>query len=129
MAVATVRTTTRHAPLSGAALRGARDVLRLSQTTAGRVLGGVRQETISRWEQRSRLRVQSILAQPVRELVEVADLLETLYPDEERRQRFLRQPQPGLRGRVTIDVLPENPPYGVHRVWELLMDIAHGLPA
>lgn len=129
MVVATVRTTTRQAPLSGAAMRGARNVLGLSQTTAGKLLGGVRQETISRWEQQSRLRVQSILAQPVRELVEVADLLVDLYPDEERRQRFLRQPQPGLRGRAPAGVLQENPPYGVHRVWELLMDIAHGLPA
>lgn len=116
------------APVRGAALRRARSTLDLSQSTAARALG-VRQETISRWEQSDRPTIRRASTQPARELVEIASLLLDLYPDPERRRAFLHQPQSGLDHRRPIDVLSERPPYGVHEVWQLLMRVAHGIPS
>ena len=116
-------------PLRGSALRRARSVLNLTQAEAGLALGGVRQETISRWEQDTRLQVRRPSAQPIRELIEVATLLLDLYPDPQRRREFLHRTQRGLHGRLPIDVLKERPPYGIHEVWQLLMEVAHGIPA
>jgi len=115
--------------LSGTALRRARAALNLSQTEAGRVLGGLRQETISRWEQERRVQPRTTSAYPMRELIEVATMLLDMYPDPARRQRFMASPQRGLRGRSPRAVLSERPPYGVHELWQFLMEIAHGLPA
>jgi len=115
--------------LSGAALRRARATLKLSQMEAGQVLGGLRQETISRWEQRRRVEPHAASEYPMRELIEVSTLLLDMYPDPARRQRFLDSPQRGLRGRSPRAVLAERPPYGVHELWQFLMEIAHGLPA
>ena len=121
--------------LSGAALRRARATLKLSQMEAGQVLGGLRQETISRWEQRRRVEPHAASEYPMRELIEVSTLLLDMYParaarrDPARRQRFLDSPQRGLRGRSPRAALAERPPYGVHELWQFLMEIAHGLPA
>ena len=116
-------------PLRGSALRRARGVLNLTQAEAGLALGGVRQETISRWEQRRRVEPHAASEYPMRELIEVSTLLLDMYPDPARRQRFLDSPQRGLRGRSPRAVLAERPPYGVHELWQFLMEIAHGLPA
>ena len=116
-------------PLRGSALRRARGVLNLTQAEAGLVLGGVRQETISRWEQDARLQVRRPSAQPIRELIEIATLLLDLYPDPQRRREFLQRPQRGLGGRRPVDVLKERPPHGIHEVWQLLTRVAHGIPA
>ena len=115
--------------LRGSALRRARGVLNLTQAEAGLALGGVRQETISRWEQDTRLQVRRPSAQPIRELIEVATLLLDLYPDPQRRREFLHRTQRGLHGRLPIDVLKERPPYGIHEVWQLFVRVAHGIPA
>lgn len=90
---------------------------------------GVRQETISRWEQMDRPAIRPVSTQPVRELVDIASLLLDLFPDPKRRKEFFSNPQRGLRNRRPIDVLAERPPYGVHEVWQLLMRIAHGIPS
>jgi uncharacterized protein (DUF2384 family) len=104
-------------------------VLNLTQAEAGLALGGIRQETISRWEQDSRLEVRRASTQPIRELIEVATLLLDLYPDPRHRREFLDRPQRGLAGQRPADVLKERPPYGIHEVWRLLMQVAHGIPS
>jgi putative toxin-antitoxin system antitoxin component (TIGR02293 family) len=115
-------------PLRGSSLRRARATLRLSQSTAARALG-VRQETISRWEQSPQPAIRRASTQPACELVEIASLLLDLYPDPEQRHTFLYRPQPGLGNRRPFDVLSERPPYGIHEVWQLLMRVAHGIPS
>src|SRR2546426_10479723 len=116
-------------PCAGARCVAHRGVLNLTQAEAGLALGGVRQETISRWEQDTRLQVRRPSAQPICELIEVATLLLDLYPDPQRRREFLHRPQRGLGGRRPVDVLKERPPHGIHEVWQLLTRVAHGIPA
>jgi uncharacterized protein (DUF2384 family) len=91
-------------------------VLNLTQAEAGLVLGGIRQETISRWEQDTRLKVRRASTQPVRELIDVATLLLDLYPDPSRRRELLNRSQRELGVRRPADVLKECPPFGIHEV-------------
>jgi len=114
--------------LRGSALRRARGVLKLTQAEAGLALGGISQETIGRWEQDTELEVRRASAKPIRELIEVATLLLDLYPDPQRRREFLHRPQRGLGARHP-QCPQERPPYGIHEVWHLLVQVAHGIPS
>jgi uncharacterized protein (DUF2384 family) len=117
-------------PLRGSALRHARGVLNLTQAEAGLALGGIRQETISRWEQGTLLKLRRASAQPIRELVELATLLVDMYPNPQRRREFLHRPQRGLGDQHPANVLlKERPPNGIHKVWLLLIEVAHGIPS
>lgn len=112
-------------------LRQARATLGLTQAQAARALGGVRPETVNRWERaRSRkFRVKELHAQTIRYLQEAADLLVDLFPDPEDQVNFLRAPHRELGRRSPLQVIVEDPPYGLRDVWRLLMRAAHGVPA
>lgn len=112
-------------------LRQARAILGLTQAQAARALGGVRPETVNRWERaRSRrFRVKELHAQTIRYLQEAADLLVDLFPDPEDQVNFLRAPHRELGRRSPLQVIVEDPPYGLRDVWRLLMRAAHGVPA
>jgi uncharacterized protein (DUF2384 family) len=110
-------------------LRKARVLLGLTQVEAGRALGQVRPETVSRWENRSSSRVRPLHARTARYLVEIARMLQGVAPTEEDRRRFLNSPQPDLRGKTPRQVLLEDPPFGARQVYDLLGRILHGIPS
>ena len=110
-------------------LRRARVLLGLTQVEAGRALGQVRPETVSRWENRSSSRVRHLHAQTARYLIEIARMLQDVAPTEEDRRRFLNSPQPELRGKTPRQVLLEDPPFGARQVYDLLGRILHGIPS
>ena len=110
-------------------LRRARVLLGLTQVEAGRALGQVRPETVSRWENRSSSRVRHLHAQTARCLIEIARMLQDVAPTEEDRRRFLNSPQPELRGKTPRQVLLEDPPFGARQVYDLLGRILHGIPS
>ncbi len=112
-------------------LREAREILGLTQAQAARALGGVRPETVNRWERARvrKFRMKELHAQTIRYLQEAAGLLVELFPDPEARGRFLRAPHRELGRRSPMQVMVEDPPYGLRDVWRLLMRAAHGVPA
>ncbi len=112
-------------------VREARHVLRLTQIQAGIAFGGVRPETISRWERSSQQnppKVRPLHAEIMRQFTRAADLLRELYPDEPERSRFLSTPQRELENRTPIDVMLNEPPYGLRDVVHLLGRMAEGIP-
>ena len=110
-------------------LRKARVVLGLTQIEAGRALGRVRAETVSRWESRAPARVRPLHAQTARTLIEIARMLQHVAPTDEDRRRFLNSPQPDLRGKTPRQVMLEDPPFGARQVYDLLGRILHGIPS
>lgn len=109
-------------------LRRARTLLGLTQVEAGRALGQVRPETVSRWETRP-ARVRPLHAQTARYLIEIARMLQEVAPTDEERRRFLNSPQPDLGGKTPHDVMLQDPPFGARQVYELLGRILHGIPS
>jgi uncharacterized protein (DUF2384 family) len=112
-------------------VREARHVLGLTQVQAGVAFGGVRPETISRWERSSpkkRPRIRPLHAEIMKQLTMAADLLVELYPDQDDREVFLNSPQRELQGRTPIEAMLKDPPYGVRDVVLLLGRIAEGIP-
>ena len=76
-------------------LKKARHVLGFTQIQAGVALGGVRSETISRWENSprgERPKVREIHVETTKQFTQVADLLVDLYPDKEDQMIFLHTP-------------------------------------
>ena len=110
-------------------LRRARVLLGLTQVEAGRALGHVRPETVSRWEGRSSAKVRPLHARTARYLIEIARMLRDVAPTDEDRRRFLNSPQPDLRGKTPRQVMLEDPPFGARQVYDLLGRILHGVPS
>ncbi len=110
-------------------LRKARALLGLTQVEAGRALGRVRPETVSRWESRASAKVRPLHAQTARYLIEIARMLREVAPTAEDRRRFLNSPQPDLRGKTPRQVMLEDPPFGARQVYDLLGRILHGIPS
>jgi uncharacterized protein (DUF2384 family) len=110
-------------------LRKARTLLGLTQVEAGRALGRVRPETVSRWESRTSAKVRPLHAQMARYLIEVARMLRHVAPGAEDRRRFLNSPQPDLRGKTPRQVMLNDPPFGARAVYDLLGRILHGVPS
>lgn len=110
-------------------LRKARVLLGLTQVEAGRALGHVRSETVSRWESRSSARVRPLHAQTARYLIEIARMLQHVAPADEDRRRFLNSAQPDLGGKTPRQVMLEDPPFGARQVYDLLGRILHGIPS
>jgi len=112
-------------------VREARQVLGLTQIQAGIAFGGVRPETISRWERssrRNRPRIRPLHADIMRQFTSAAGLLLELYPEHDDRSAFLNSPQRELQGRTPIEAMLQDPPYGVRDVVRLLGRIAEGIP-
>ncbi len=112
-------------------VREARHVLGLTQLQTGVAFGGVRPETISRWERSSRnvqLKVRPIHAEIMGQLTQAANLLQEIYKDKESRRVFLYSPQRELGGATPIQVILRDPPYGLRDVVRLLGRIAEGIP-
>ncbi len=110
-------------------LRKARVLLGLTQVEAGRALGHVRSETVSRWESRGSAKVRPLHAQTARYLIEIARMVQHVAPTDEDRRRFLTSPQPDLRGKTPRQVMLEDPPFGARQVYDLLGRILHGVPS
>jgi len=111
-------------------LRKARTLLGLTQVEAARALGGVRPETVSRWEHKQgRVRTRALHAQTITYLSDIAELLTALVPDRAAQREFLTRPHPRLGRRSPLDVMLNDPPYGLREVWRLLLRVAHGIPA
>jgi uncharacterized protein (DUF2384 family) len=64
----------------------------------------------------------------MRQLAQVTDLLQELYPDEADRMQFLNTPQRELGRRTPIEAILEDPPYGLRDVVQLLGRMAEGIP-
>lgn len=112
-------------------VREARHTLGFTQMQLGAAFGGVRPETISRWERASsryQLKVRPLHAEIMRQLTQVADLLQELYGDEADRIQFLNTPQRELGNRTPIEAILEEPPYGLRDVVHLLGRMAEGIP-
>ena len=112
-------------------VREARHVLGLTQLQTGVAFGGVRPETISRWERSSRdvqLRVRPLHAEIMKQLTQAASLLQEIYKDKGARRAFLNSPQRELGGLSPIEVILRDPPYGLRDVVRLLGRIAEGIP-
>lgn len=110
-------------------LRKARVLLGLTQVEAGRALGHVRSETVSRWESRAGVKVRPLHAQTARYLIEIARMLGHVAPTGQDRRRFLTSPQPDLHGKTPHQVMLEDPPFGARQVYDLLGRILHGIPS
>jgi uncharacterized protein (DUF2384 family) len=112
-------------------MKEARNILGFTQIQAGVALGGVRPETVSRWERASRNNrpnMRGMYVETTRQLTETADLLVDLYPDKEDRMTFLHTPQPELGGKSPYDAIMQDPPYGLRDVFRLLGRMAKGIP-
>ncbi len=112
-------------------LRLARHTLGLTQIKLGEAFGGVRPETISRWERapsRFRLKVRPLHAEMMRQLTQVTDLLLELFPMESDRMNFLNTAQRELGNRTPIEAIIDDPPYGLREVGRLLGRMAEGIP-
>lgn len=112
-------------------IREARQVLGLTQIQAGIAFGGVRPETISRWErssQQNRPKVRALHAEIMRQLTRAADLLQELYPEDANRTAFLNSPQRELEGRTPVEAMLQDPPYGLRDIVRLLGRMAEGIP-
>jgi transcriptional regulator with XRE-family HTH domain len=73
-------------------IREARRPLGFTQIQLGAAVGGVRPETISRWERASsryQLKVRPLHAEIMRQLTQTTELLQELYPDKADRMQFL----------------------------------------
>ena len=112
-------------------VREARHVLGLTQIQLGAAFGGVRPDTISRWERASsryQLKVRPLHAEIMRQLTQATDLLQELYPDEADRTQFLNTPQRELGNRTPIETILQDPPYGLRDMVRLLGRMAEGIP-
>ena len=112
-------------------VREARQILGLTQLQTGVAFGGVRPETISRWERSSlqnRPNVRPLHAEIMRQLTQAANLLQELYPDDADRREFLNSPQRELGGRTPVEAMLQDPPYGLRDVARLLGRMAEGIP-
>lgn len=112
-------------------VREARRTLGFTQIQLGVAFGGVRPETISRWERASsryQLKVRPLHAEIMRQVTQVADLLQELYPDKADRTEFLNTPQRELGDRTPIEIILDDPPYGLRDVVQLLGRMAEGIP-
>ena len=112
-------------------MREARLTLGLTQVQLGAAFGGVRPETISRWERapsRFKLKVRPLHAEIMRQLTQATDLLQELYPDKEALAQFLNTPQRELGNRTPREAMLEDPPYGLRDVVRLLGRMAEGIP-
>ncbi len=111
-------------------VREARHTLGFTQIQLGTAFGGVRPETISRWERASsryQLKVRPLHAEIVRQLIQATDLLQELYPDEADRTKFLNTPQRELGNRTPIEIILQDPPHGFKDVVHLLGRMAEGI--
>ena len=112
-------------------VREARHTLGFTQIQLGTAFGGVRPETISRWERASsryQLKVRPLHAEIMRQLTQTTDLLQELYPDNAARTQFLNTPQRELGNRTPIETILQDPPYGLRDVVHLLGRMAEGIP-
>jgi len=112
-------------------MRKARRTLGLTQVQLGEAFGGVRPETISRWERapsRFQLKVRPLHAEIMRQLTQATDLLQELFPDKKDLVQFLNTPQRELGNRTPKEVVLEDPPYGLRDVVNLLGRMAEGIP-
>ncbi len=112
-------------------VREARHTLGFTQIQLGTAFGGVRPETISRWERASsryQLKVRPLHAEIMRQLTQTTDLLQELYPDKADRTQFLNTPQRELGNRTPIEAILQDPPYGLRDVVHLLGRMAEGIP-
>ena len=112
-------------------VREARNTLGFTQIQLGAAFGGVRPETISRWERASsryQLKVRPLHAEIMRQLTQATDLLQELFPDKEDRTHFLNTPQRELGNRTPIETILQDPPYGLRDVVHLLGRMAEGIP-
>lgn len=112
-------------------VRKARHVLGLTQIQAGVAFGGVRPETVSRWERSSatdRPKVRALHAEVMRQLTRAAHLLTELFPDVPDQTAFLNTPQRELSGLTPIEAMLQQPPYGLRDVVRLLGRMAEGIP-
>ena len=112
-------------------VREARHTLGFTQIQLGAAFGGVRPETISRWERASsryQLKVRPLHAEIMRQLTQATDLLQELYPDEADRTQFLNTPQRELGNRTPIETILQDPPYGLRDMVRLLGRMAEGIP-
>jgi len=112
-------------------VREARHTLGFIQIQLGTAFGGVRPETISRWERASsryQLKVRPLHAEIMRQLTQMTDLLQELYPGKADRTQFLNTPQLELGNRTPIETILQDPPYGLRDVVHLLGRMAEGIP-
>jgi len=112
-------------------VRQARHILGITQLQAAQAFGGVRPETISRWERSSKKnppRIRQLHAEIMRQLTGAADLLQELYPEDANRREFLNSPQRELGGRTPVEAILQDPPYGLRDVVRLLGRLAEGIP-
>lgn len=112
-------------------VREARHTLGFTQIQLGVAFGGVRPETISRWERassRHQLKVRPLHAEIMQQLTHANDLLQELYPDEADRTQFLNTPQRELSNRTPIEAILQDPPHGLRDVVHLLGRMAEGIP-
>ena len=112
-------------------VREARNTLGFTQIQLGAAFGGVRPETISRWERASsryQLKVRPLHAEIMRQLTQATDLLQELFPDKEDRTQFLNTAQRELGNRTPIETILQDPPYGLRDVVHLLGRMAEGIP-
>jgi len=112
-------------------IREARHTLGFTQIKLGTAFGGVRPETISRWERASsryQLKVRPLHAEIMRQLTQTTDLLQELYPDKADRTQFLNTPQRELGNRTPIGTILQEPPYGLRDLAHLLGRLAEGIP-
>lgn len=112
-------------------VKEARHILGFTQIQAGVALGGVRPETISRWERspkNTRPNVRGIYVETTRQLTQTADLLVELYPEKTERMAFLHTPQRELSGQTPYEAIMGDPPYGLRDVVRLLGRMAEGIP-
>ena len=111
--------------------REARHTLGFTQIQLGAAFGGVRPETISRWERASsmyQLKVRPLHAEIMRQLTQVTDLLQELYPEKADRTQFLNTPQRELGNRTPIETILQDSPYGLRDVFHLLGRLVEGIP-
>lgn len=112
-------------------MKEARNILGFTQIQAGVALGGVRPETVSRWERASRNNrpnMRGMYVETTKQLTETADLLVELYPDKADRMIFLDTPQRELGELSPRDAIMQDPPYGLRDVVRLLGRMAEGIP-
>lgn len=112
-------------------IREAREILGMTQLQVSVALGNIRPETVSRWERSPEdepLRVRGMNVITIRQLTEIAALLDELFPSKNDRMDFLDTPQRELDGKSPYETLMEDSPYGLRDVVRLLGRMAEGIP-
>jgi uncharacterized protein (DUF2384 family) len=73
--------------------------------------------------------MRALHVQTIKYLNDIAELLIDMMPDRTARREFLARPHAQLGNRSPLEIMLNDPPYGLREVWRLLLRVAHGIPA